>query len=791
MKIHTNNFKNTIKTIGRELDSIITYTINGTITTLTNEQINSITPHYESSLLKSVMKQLDIDSNVEIPLETIINYQFGLKIGNSYEYLDFGNYVVYKVEKQEDTNSWKITCYDKMLYAMKNYESLNITYPITIRNYINAICNKLGLTFANINDTFANYNRQISNEVYLDGNGNSLGYTYRDVLDELAQVTASIICINSDDELEIRYPNETNDVIDEEYLKDVNVNFGEKYGPINSIVLTRASESDSVYLRDEESVQTDGLCEIKIKDNQIMNLNNRADYLPDILEELDGLQYYYNDFSSTGITYYDVYDKYQISIGESLYDCIMFNDEINITQGLQENIHTEVAEESETDYKHASKDDRQRNQAYIIAKKNDAEIQALASKIVDISATTNGIGSITLENAYKGLLHRLEISGSMSCLYPSPSLLPKSDLLPIGIYLIVDETDYILDIDYLDYTSVEEHDTFVYEDGKCWIERADGTIEEREGIEIYVESDSSISIEPFTNAIMYCEYLLENEYTSTFANQIEVTSELNLLADTLEAKVSQVADEDGNVTSASIILAVNNDTSQAVIDADKISLDGKEINLTGENINIKSNNFNVDKYGNLICSNATITGGTLNISSPAGVDLITLNDTTNNIGLVINGSKIKFESLGGLYSHITETSAYFSDGTFSGDYSNTSVSLLHGSSYTYVTADGGVNHSSREEYKKDIVKRENNIDLIKNCDVYDFLFKEEEETSKKHIGLIIGNKYNTPKEIISQDGTGINLNDMCGVMWGAIKELIEKNEKLEKEIENLKKEMNK
>lgn len=227
MKTHTNNFKNNLIKFGRELDSKITYTQNGTQVELGAEDLNSITPHYEGGILKSVMKQLDIDSNVEIPLGTILTYQFGVKVGNQYEYINFGNYIVYKAEKQEDTDSWQITCYDKMLYAMKDYENLGVTYPITVRNYINELCNKIGLTFKNASGTFANYNKTIPNELYLDENGKSLGYTFRDVLDELAQVTASTICINeTDDQLEIRYINNTNDTIDEEYLKDVNVNFG-------------------------------------------------------------------------------------------------------------------------------------------------------------------------------------------------------------------------------------------------------------------------------------------------------------------------------------------------------------------------------------------------------------------------------------------------------------------------------------------------------------------------------------------------------------------------------------
>ena len=127
MKVVTNGYKNNIKLLGKELDSKITYTINSVETELGSEELNSVTPHYKADILKSVMKQLDIDSNVDIPLNTVINYQFGVKVGNSYEYVDYGNYVVIKSEKNEDTNSYQLTCYDKMIYAMKDYESIGVT----------------------------------------------------------------------------------------------------------------------------------------------------------------------------------------------------------------------------------------------------------------------------------------------------------------------------------------------------------------------------------------------------------------------------------------------------------------------------------------------------------------------------------------------------------------------------------------------------------------------------------------------------------------------------------------
>ena len=391
MKTHTSQFKANIAKFGRELDSKITYTIGGTTTELGNEQLNSVSPHYEGAILKSVMKQLDIDSNVEIPVGTEINYQFGVKVGNSYEYVDYGNYIVKDVEKQEDTRSWKITCYDKMLYAMKNYENLGVTYPVTIRNFISAICTKVGLTFANSSDTFANYDKTISGELYLDTQGRSMNYTYRDVLDELAEVTASTICINKDDELEIRYINDTGDTIDEEYLKDINVNFGEKFGAVNTIVLSRGGDGDKISLSNPTNLPDADKIAIQITDNQIMNGNDRDTYMSDILTRLYGLEYYINDYVSTGITYLDLCDKYNVKVGNKFYSCIMFNNEVEVTQGIKENVYVDMPEESEQEYKYMSSTDRAITQANIIANKAEATITQYTQQFDELTSRVNAV----------------------------------------------------------------------------------------------------------------------------------------------------------------------------------------------------------------------------------------------------------------------------------------------------------------------------------------------------------------------------------------------------------------
>lgn len=428
MKAHTNRFKEEISLIGRQLDSIITYQLNGVTQTLTSEQLNGVTPTFQGAILKSVMKQLDVDSNVDIPIGTSINYKFGVLVDGKFEYLNFGNYIVYSSEKQEDLESYKLICYDKLLFSMMDNQDLGVTYPISVRDYLKALCNKLGLQFKNENDNFVNYSRMIKQELYVGQE-----YTYRDILDELAQVTASTICLDENDKLELRYiSNNAVDTIDEEYLKDININFSKKYGKINSIVLSRSGESDNVYLRDEESVQANGLCELKIVDNQIMNWNDRSDYLPEILDKLDGLEYYINDFVSTGITYLELCDRYNVKIGDNTYSCVMLNDEIEITQGLVENIHTDMPEEAKTDYTKADKTDRRINETWIIVNKQEGNITSLTRKVETIETlqedvyTKEQVNQL-VQTAENGLINTFASSGGNNLLRNTAPWYMKSE----------------------------------------------------------------------------------------------------------------------------------------------------------------------------------------------------------------------------------------------------------------------------------------------------------------------------------------------------------------------------
>ena len=543
-----NEYKDAIKQFGKEIDSLITYTIEGVTTTLDTNDIYSVAPHYEGDFLKSVMKQLDLTCKNPIPIGTEINYKFGVKVRNdnvldykdNYDYIDFGNYIVYSSEKNVDTDNYTLICYDKMLYAMRDYETpkLNgttITYPINVKNYLQAICDTIGLTFANSSDTFPNYSKSISKEMYLDEDGKSLNYLFRDVLSDLAELTASTICIDANDNLELRYldgdtsayyqytllnediegsdeivlpkpksvsyamgfqlrftptttldstfhilrsdnidisysngkftilnlspyrvfeytaslplntqckieiinysrilinnnpvnvnlsgywgkihlfynnttkvkihnplvvagsqdtyrtyydkftkeigllcnvpmiktPNYTTsatipepptyDTIDEEYINEDSATFGETYGPINTITLQRTVDNYSVTISAPSDLPDNEKNEILIIDDTKEQSDVKVSNLTNILNKLYGITYTKNDFKSTGLGYYDLLDKYNVSIQGNTYPCIMLNDDFQVESGLEEYIHAGNIENSVETYNTSTQDAR-------------------------------------------------------------------------------------------------------------------------------------------------------------------------------------------------------------------------------------------------------------------------------------------------------------------------------------------------------------------------------------------------------------------------------------------------
>ena len=281
MRAHSQDFRNAISTYGRETKHKITYWENNSQKELEDIlNINSIT---NADLLKTVMKELDFNSKKQLDKGTIIKYQLGIKVNDEYEYLNFGEYIVKENDWNADTNSFAHVCYDAMLNTMVDYYTPeSITFPITVNMFIKRLVYELGFDFANYNIPFCNSETLINEDHFSNGN-----YTFRDVLDYLAEIVGGFIIINKDGDIEIKHPTVTNEVFNGDFLRDVNITFKNKYGAVNSIVFARGGGSDTIYRKDDNDIATNGLHELRFDDNPFLEGTDRETFIDNVYEELD------------------------------------------------------------------------------------------------------------------------------------------------------------------------------------------------------------------------------------------------------------------------------------------------------------------------------------------------------------------------------------------------------------------------------------------------------------------------------------------------------------------------
>lgn len=387
-------------------------------------------------------------------------------------------------------------------------------------------------------------------------------------------------------------------------------------GPINSVVLSRSAGSDNIYKKDQDSIEQNGLCELKISDNQIMNNNDRSQFLEEIAENVFGIEYYLNDYVSTGIMYYDLLDMYNVEIFGKTYNCLMLNDEQLITQGLEENIYTERPETSETDYTKADTTDKKINKTNLIVDKQGQRIEGIVSQIgdrsektttitadidglnskvtniADLTNTASGLKTITLENCVEGRLLELNILGNNTVfdyLFPSDDLFPSDELLPYGDSRIVvtdkDGNKQVYELGVMDVLRQKNnvYDEYVLKDGVAKVIRRinkDGTIKDNEEIEelgeyvIYLkEGTNTIEIQNYTAQIR-AKYAIKSDYTDVFATRVEMNSEIKQTADEINLEVRKKVDEN------EVISKINQSAEQISIEANKISLKRKNVKFS-------------------------------------------------------------------------------------------------------------------------------------------------------------------------------------------------------------------
>jgi len=353
---------------------------------ITDENLYNIKLIRKGELLSTLMKELDFESDLNLDIGNIIDYQYGLLVNGDYEYLDYGKFIIYKKEYQNDTKTYVYTCYDFMLKTMVMIGSeFNFASTPTGADIIPKIATILGFDF---DDSLVEQDNTTPTPYGMIGNLNysiniapitEAKITYRDLLNLLCQYFGvSMYMSNNDLKIkllgDIKYNSASQewyvdndnptlvDTFNESPFKDKNVTFKQIYGPINALNMSGTDETKTEYVEDTASVTTNGTTLFEVKNNLILNdtiiwETHSTDIANNILALIDSVSFNLCDFTTYGIMYLDWLDYYGVTINNRIYKALLLNSEITIKSGVDENIYTDLPEKNVSEYTTSQKTD--------------------------------------------------------------------------------------------------------------------------------------------------------------------------------------------------------------------------------------------------------------------------------------------------------------------------------------------------------------------------------------------------------------------------------------------------
>lgn len=603
---------------------------------------------FDGQLFKTIMKQIDITvKNANEIKDKDINFKYGLLVNNKYEYVDLGSYFIKDIEDDKKQESITVTGYDKMIRFMKPFKQseLKLTYPCKLSQLVQKMGEVCGVEIYSLD--FYNADLLVDDDFFTIQE-----LTYRDVLEKITQATLTTAFIKDDKLYFGKIENTAVQKLDKSYISNLIVM--EKFGPLNAFVIGRGEVEDNLESTDDKSILENGRCEIRFDENELIQYSNRKDVIDNMLEEIKGLEYYSFEGSDLGVMWLEPCDVIELGDRENnFYKSIYLSAHITLNTGIKCNINADIPEETNTKYKVTTKEEKKHLKVERLAKKNEGLIQdvieeqtehenkisqmlqtidSFTQKVeneIDVTREVAGIKEIELENCIQGQVLEFEIYGNNTVfdyLLPSNDLLPSDDLLPYGdseIEIIrqvkdeegnISEESEIIDLGITERLRQKEDvkDRYRLKDNKAQVIRKIGVFEDgttyvlpKEKIEELGEL--KISLNEGTNKIrivnytanLKARYVIKNEFSTTFASYVQVSSLIRQTTQEILMQLSQkVGDEE-------IIAKFN----MAIKDGQSI------VELIGDIVRIKSKYFELTADGQITALKGIIAGLTMSTNN--------------------------------------------------------------------------------------------------------------------------------------------------------------------------------
>lgn len=543
----SNDFKIAMKQPIKEIDAYIS----GDISIKSEDDLISFKISCDTGMCKTAMRKLEAKYLGEHNLlGQWVHVGYGVRLADgTFEYLDFGSFLVTEMTTVKDTGVTTVIGYDKMVSTMIEYSKLNVEYPIKLIDYIKLLCNNCNVEIANdvIGDNLFNPNTKRDNytlawasgSYYADtgsvssdyipckntttlssnykfvpmfydkdkkylGNSEDLrktagyyyntmtvpndidiaycrvfykssyndnmdmttlddimltqnddvsyiaynvmndwqitkelweninGITYRDILVQVAQATATTCIIGNDDKIYFKRLNATGEQLTYSNMKKLKLE--PMYGEINSVVLSRTPQEDNVYRRDETSIANNGLTEFKIENNEIIDKNRdeAMDYLYPVLK---GISYYPFETVTEGLGWYEIADSFDIvNDNGDVFNTSLFNFSITVDGSIKETLKTVADTKTQTQYQYASQMAKRIKNTEIIVDKQEQTITNLVEDMYSEGGIVNESFTKVEQNIHN-IVNSVQNSGGNNLIKNSVMFAYDNDKNPNNWYI--------------------------------------------------------------------------------------------------------------------------------------------------------------------------------------------------------------------------------------------------------------------------------------------------------------------------------------------------------------------
>lgn len=386
----SSNFKKAMKQPVKEIRAYIN---TPTLEIRSEDDLISFKISCDTSMCKTAMRKLEAKYTGEHNLlGQWVNVGFGVRLeDNTFEFLDYGSFLITEITTTKDTGVTQIVAYDKMINTMTEYVPLDVEYPINLYDYTKLLCKTCGLEL--VNTSLINGSWQVTKELWENING----ITYRDILVQIAQATASTCIITNDDKVYFKYIFSTGEQLTYDNMKKLKLE--PMYGEINSVVLSRTPQEDNIYMKDEESIKANGITEFKIENNEIIDKDRDNAIIP-IYNMLRGISYYPFETTTEGLGWYEIGDQLDIvnDTGD-VFNTVLFNFSITIDGSIKEILKTIADTKTQTQYQYATSIGKRVKNTEIICDKQEQYIQQLVSDMYE----ENGIVHENFTKTYQDI----------------------------------------------------------------------------------------------------------------------------------------------------------------------------------------------------------------------------------------------------------------------------------------------------------------------------------------------------------------------------------------------------